>query len=52
MLLGERLGLKGFAGAGIILASSLVSQVMGGTPRDEEEGSGLGEGKLPSDKSE
>ena len=30
VMLGERLGAKGFAGAAIILASSLVTQVLGG----------------------
>lgn len=36
-MLGERLGAKGFAGAGIILASSLVTQVLGSEPKSEEE---------------
>lgn len=37
VMLGERLGAKGFAGAGIILASSLVTQVLGSEPKSEEE---------------
>ena len=36
MLLGERLGAKGLAGAAIILASSLVTQVMGGQPQGDD----------------
>lgn len=43
-LLGERLGLKGMAGAGIILASSMASQLMGPKP-EEGEGQGGQEGK-------
>ena len=45
-LLGERLGLKGMAGAGIILASSVFSQLMG---KPEEEG-GEGDKLLLQDK--
>lgn len=39
-MLGERLGLKGFAGAGIILASSLASQVLNSQPREGAEAKG------------
>lgn len=38
MLLGERLGVKGFAGAAIILASSLVTQVAGGGSSEAADG--------------
>lgn len=36
-MLGERLGPKGFAGAAIILASSLVTQVLGSEPKSDQE---------------
>ncbi|KAI7839105.1 hypothetical protein COHA_007110 [Chlorella ohadii] len=37
VMLGERLGPKGFAGAAIILASSLVTQVLGSEPKNGRE---------------
>ena len=49
-LLGERLGPKGMAGAALILGSSLLSQVLGGEPRNEE--GEEGEGKPLGDKAE
>ena len=55
MLLGERLGAKGLAGAGIILASSLASQVMGGSkaaPAEEGQAQEGDERKLLGDKAE
>ncbi len=59
-LLGERLGLKGMTGAGIILASSLFSQVVGGgeaVGHEEEHGEGdkggpAGQGSPRGDKTQ
>lgn len=44
-LLGERLGLKGMAGAGIILASSVFSQLMSSPKPEGEAGKEGGEGE-------
>lgn len=42
-LLGERLGPKGLAGAALILASSLLSQVLGGERPGPEQGKPRGD---------